>query len=106
MSDWKNYQCHERHHMPTITEGDDGVLTVNWLPDTPVTCVVAKELLLEMVAARNDLRAERDALQAKLDAITEAVNRYALSESVDDPYQALVDIFDAVALHPEGDTHD
>lgn len=47
------------HYTPILTEaeGRDGPIVIDWPDGTPDTCIVAKEVLLEIVDQLNDLRA-------------------------------------------------
>lgn len=49
------YQCNNRHYDPTVTRTADGQHILDWPIDTPDTCVVSRNLLIEMVAERNKL---------------------------------------------------
>ena len=64
------------HYTPSITDVKDGPLVLDWPDDTPNTCIVAKEVLVEIVEQLNELRRLRVDHVEAVDAC-----RYALADS-------------------------
>jgi tetrahydromethanopterin S-methyltransferase subunit B len=72
MSDWRITR--DGHYTPVITTNEDGTLTLDWPDGTPNTCVVAKEVMVEIVDARNDQHERIATLEALTDQLAEAVD--------------------------------
>jgi hypothetical protein len=66
VSDWRITR--DGHYTPVITKSEDGTLTLDWPDGTPNTCVVAKEMMVQLVDSLNLMRSAVATLEAEKEA--------------------------------------